>query len=179
MILTDREIVAALRCKHISITPTPSDDALSPTAIDLTLGDSFSVWDENPGVIIRPGVPGYSYSRLLKHQQTFKSNTFTIKPKTLVLAWTRETVDLPVCSKIAARVEGKSSMARVGVGIHITAPTIHSGFRGQVQLEMYNFGPHEIILDAGMRICQLIFEQTLGTPEQGYGGVFLDQKPEP
>ncbi len=95
----------------------------------------------------------------------------------LVLAWTKETVDIPGCSRLAARVEGKSSLARLGVSVHITAPTIHNGFRGPIQLEMYNFGLNEIVLDAGMRICQLIFEQTLGMPEQGYAGVFLDQKP--
>lgn len=177
MVLTDREIVAALRCKQIVISPPPNDDALSPTAIDLRLGNSFSVWDKNPGVIIRPGAKDYSYSKLLKFQNTVTSDTFTFAPQMLILAWTFETVDIPVCSRLAARVEGKSSLARLGVGVHITAPTIHSGFRGRVQLEMYNFGPHEIILDAGMRICQLIFEQTLGVPEQGYGGVFLDQKP--
>jgi dCTP deaminase len=41
---------------------------------------------------------------------------------------------------------------------------------------MFNFGPHEVILDAGMRICQLVFEQTLGTPEKGYQGMFLKQE---
>jgi dCTP deaminase len=66
-------------------------------------------------------------------------------------------------------------LARLGVGIHITAPTIHSGFEGQVQLEMFNFGPNTIVLDAGMRICQLIFEQNVGTPEKGYEGSFAKQ----
>lgn len=46
---------------------------------------------------------------------------------------------------------------------------------GQIQLEMYNFGPHDIILDPGMRVCQLIFEQTIGTPNKGYAGGFLGQ----
>jgi dCTP deaminase len=64
----------------------------------------------------------------------------------------------------------------LGLGIHVTAPTIHAGFRGQIQLEMFNAGPQTIILDAGMKICQLIFEQTSGTPEKGYSGVFAGQK---
>jgi len=43
---------------------------------------------------------------------------------------------------------------------------------------MFNFGPHEIVLDAGMKICQLIFEQTRGTPEKGYQGIFAGQGPQ-
>lgn len=66
-------------------------------------------------------------------------------------------------------------MARLGVGIHVTAPTIHSGFAGSIQLEMFNFGPHKIVLQAGMRVCQLIFEQTYGTPNKGYKGMFAGQ----
>jgi dCTP deaminase len=91
------------------------------------------------------------------------------------LAWTAERVSIPVNSRLAARVEGKSSLARLGIGIHITAPTVHSGFEGQIQLEMFNFGPNAVTLDTGMRVCQLIFEQTVGTPEKGYAGSFAKQ----
>ncbi len=84
---------------------------------------------------------------------------------------------LPVHSRLAARVEGKSSLARLGIGVHLTASTIHCGFSGAIQLEILNSGPNEIILDAGMRICQLIFETTTGTPEKGYQGLFLNQAP--
>jgi dCTP deaminase len=93
-----------------------------------------------------------------------------------LLGWTKETVELPLSSRLAARVEGKSALARIGLGVHITAPTVHAGFRGSIQLEMVNFGNHDIILDQGMRICQLIFEQTVGTPEKGYAGQFAGQR---
>jgi dCTP deaminase len=59
--------------------------------------------------------------------------------------------------------------------VHMTAPTIHAGFVGQIQLEMYNLGPYDIILDAGMTICQLIFEISFGTPIKGYEGQFSGQ----
>ncbi|HZU88717.1 MAG TPA: hypothetical protein VE993_05615 [Stellaceae bacterium] len=78
-----------------------------------------------------------------------------------------------------ARVEGKSSLARLGLGVHLTAPTIHAGFKGQIQLEIVNFGPHEIILNVGMPICQLIFELTFGTPAKGYIGHFAAQVSDP
>ncbi len=59
----------------------------------------------------------------------------------------------------------------------MTAPTIHSGFSGNIQLEIFNNGPNKIVLDAGMRVCQLVFEQTYGTPVKGYKGLFAGQKP--
>ena len=89
---------------------------------------------------------------------------------------TKETIGLPVTSRLAARVEGRSSLARLGVGIHVTAPTIHAGFKGPIQLEIFNFGPFEIGLEPDMKICQLILEQTLGTPQAGYSGQFFGQK---
>jgi dCTP deaminase len=102
---------------------------------------------------------------------------YFLKHGDFVSAWTREVVSLPVHARLAARVEGKGSLTHLGIGVHLTAPTIYCGFSGPIQLEMLNSGPHEIILDAGMRICQLIFETTTGTPEKGYQGLFLNQIP--
>jgi hypothetical protein len=65
----------------------------------------------------------------------------------------------------------------LGIGVHLTAPTIHCGFIGPIQLEIINTGPNEIILDAGIRVCELIFELTTGIPETGYQGLFLNQTP--
>src|SRR5262249_50017381 len=103
------------------------------------------------------------------------------------LGWTLETVQLPSRSRIAARVEGKSSLARLGMGVHVTAPTIHAGFGyadrdpgwpgNPIQLEIWNTGPRPIRLKHGMKICQLIFEWVDGTPEQGYEGQFRLQGP--
>jgi dCTP deaminase len=106
-------------------------------------------------------------------------NGFHFKSRSLLLAWTRETVILPYTSRIAARVEEKSGLARLGMMVHMTAPTIHAGFTGQIQLEMFNLGPYDIILDAGMAICQVIFEVTFGTPAKGYAGQFAGQSAKP
>ena len=178
MILTDREIEIALERRQISIEPRPPREALSSTSIDLTLADTFAEWLPRHGLPIRPGARGYVYSEIARElQRRVKRNQYTLSPRAFVLAWTAERVSIPVNSRLAARVEGKSSLARLGVGIHITAPTVHSGFEGQIQLEMFNFGPNPIVLDAGMRVCQLIFEQTVGTPEKGYHGSFAKQAP--
>ena len=177
MILTDREINAALDHHYVTITPRPSAEAFSSTTVDLTLSENFTEWAGNAGLMIRPGATGYKYTSLIGQQNSIQQAQYTLKPHSFVLAWTKEEVSIPIHSRLAARVEGKSSMARLGISVHVTAPTIHCGFEGPIQLEMFNFGPHEVILDAGMRICQLIFEQTLGTPEKGYQGIFLNQRP--
>lgn len=175
MILSDREIRIALQDKVVSIDPLPDlTVAISSTAIDLTLADSFRVWPEMGGMSIRPGSSEYSYTKIAKLQEVHKG-PFALKPQNFVLAWTSEKVTIPFKSKLAARVEGKSSLARIGISIHVTAPVIHSGFTGQIQLEMFNFGPYEVVLDPGMWVCQLVFEQTIGTPERGYDGMFSEQ----
>ena len=177
MILTDREIRIALEEEHIIVSPQPDlSVAVTSTAMDLTLGKVFKTWPKVNGMSIRPGDKDYKYSDFAKLQEKWtESPFFPLKPKAFVLAWTAETVALPEKSKIAARVEGKSSLSRLGISIHVTAPTIHAGFRGEIQLEMFNFSENVVILDPGMWVCQLIFEQTYGTPERGYDRGFLGQ----
>ena len=176
MILTDREIQLALANGQIEITPPPAGDAYASTSVDLTLDAPGEVWKHLPGQPIRPGAPGYSYASLAGRKDQIASlDGYTLVPGGFLLAWTGERVALPITSRLAARVEGKSSLARLGVGVHLTAPTIHAGFVGRIQLEMVNFGPHEIILNVGMPICQLIFEMTFGTAAKGYAGQFAGQ----
>ena len=180
MILTDREIEIALRHRQIIVDPMPDlATALSSTTLDLTLSDRFATWKKLPGATLHPGRAGYSYRDLEQIQDKVAQQSFRLDPRGFVLAWTREEVVLPLHSRVAARVEGKSSLARLGVGIHVTAPTIHSGFSGNIQLEIFNTGPHIVELDAGMAVCQLIFEQTYGTPNKAYGGMFAGQKAAP
>lgn len=100
---------------------------------------------------------------------------YLLAPQKLILGWSAEYLNLPKDSRVAARVEGKSSLGRLGLGVHITAPTVHAGFDGRIRLEIVNHGQLPIRLRVGMRICQLIFEQTLGTPETGYSGRFAGQ----
>jgi dCTP deaminase len=176
MILTDREILIALREKQVIIDPEPDlSVAVSSTTIDLTLSDTFKEWPGTKGLSIRPGADGYKYSEIARLQKSVIPGPYTLASKGFVLAWTAEKITIPYTSRLAARVEGKSSLARLGVTVHATAPVIHSGFRGPIQLEMCNLGPNEIILDPGMYVCQLVFELTTGTPERGYSGIFQDQ----
>lgn len=92
---------------------------------------------------------------------------FVLRPNKLVLGKTLEHVELPILTdgiSLAARVEGKSSFARCGLLVHFTAPTIHSGFKGTITLELINLSPLDIALYPNMPICQLIIEQVQGIP---------------
>ncbi|MGH6892133.1 MAG: dCTP deaminase [Dongiaceae bacterium] len=111
----------------------------------------------------------------LTEQVMITADGFELLPRRLALAWTREFIDLKFDTRLAGRVEGKSSLARLGLGVHVTAPTIHAGFKGRIRLELLNHGSRPIRLRLGMRICQLIFEQTFGTPDHGYQERFLGQ----
>lgn len=135
-----------------------------------------------PGVdqLVSPGTKGYSYNAFVKDYSDPKEigmDGYILEPKAFVLGWTEQDLTLPTCSRLAARVEGKSSLARLGIGVHITAPTVHAGFRGPIQLEICNHGTLRVKLLPGMPVCQLIFEQTLGTPQKGYKGQFYGQMP--
>jgi dCTP deaminase len=181
MILTDKEIADALDKGFLVIKPRPTQEAFSSTTVDLTLAGAFAEWPAAKGLIIRPGEGGYSYNEVKKLQTEVRADSFTLKPHSLVLAWTAERLSIPAASQLAARVEGKSSLARLGLCVHMTAPTVHSGFGSvrplPIQLEMVNFGPNTLILDAGMPICQLIFERTGAPPDKPYAGKFQQQGP--
>jgi dCTP deaminase len=185
LILTDREIQIAIERELIRIDPRPTEKAFSSTSVDLTLDPSitkFKAPEAGVETVIDPNhvdfSPEQSLADLTETIEIAKDG-YLLPPKTLVLGWTREYIDLKTSSRLAGRVEGKSSLARLGLGIHVTAPTIHSGFNGRIRLEMINHGVLPIRLRSEMRICQLIFEATLGTPERGYRGQFSGQTAPP
>ena len=191
MILSDGEIKAALLRKDIVIDPSPGEEQYTTSALDLILGaevlepktQSELGTEEPTGVerplIIDPGnidVKGFlqKYSKPLP---TEPDGSVVIRPGKFVLGITREFVELPRKSKIAARVEGRSTLARLGLVVHLTAPTIHSGFGGHIVLEMCNFGNFALRLYPGrLRICQLVFERVGRTPKGPIKTKYASQK---
>jgi dCTP deaminase len=179
MILTDREIQRFLREGLISIEPNPPLDAYDSTAVDLTLDPLIRVFRTTvPGLIIDPSAPGYKATELIRSATDpldITEHGWDLPRGMLVLAWTKERVELNYKGKVAARVEGKSGLARIGLGVHVTAPTIHAGFPGTIQLELVNHGPLPIKLRRGMAICQLIVETIKGTPSKAHKSQFAGQ----
>ena len=184
MILTDREIHAAVVSGQILIVPLPQRDAFSSTSVDLTLAPTIRLWRRNnvAGVeerVISPGGVGYDYRRVVNvftDSLELGDEGFVLEPGAFLLGWTAESIELPSVSRLAARVEGRSSLARLGIAVHVTAPTIHAGFKGQLQLELCNHGTLRVRILPAMSVCQIIFEQTLGTADKGYSGIFADQR---
>lgn len=93
---------------------------------------------------------------------------YALKPHNFVLAQTLEKVEFPMTGNgpfYAARVEGRSSVARYGMLVHFTAPTIHTGFGpAPITLELINLGHNDILLTPNVRVCQLIIEELSSRP---------------
>lgn len=168
MILSDRDIFKEIKRGGLKFTPPVELDQISASSIDLRLADVFTVpktprdgisMTIDPGKI-SPEVVHEEYSKVVTLGPGRK---FELKPQDFVLGYTLETVELP--NYLAARIEGRSSMARLGVSIHQTAPTVQANFRGQLRLEISNLGPYSVLLEPGTRFCQLIVEQ-LSSPAQ-------------
>ena len=165
-ILSDQEIWFLIQSVRLKIDPIPEQEAVSPSAIDLTLGSSFRVFEEieedNDSAVtlsidtrqsgrVMDALERYSTTEVIQD-----GGSLELKPGRFALAWTREHITLP--NFLAARVEGRSTAARVGLSVHQSAPTVHSTFSGRLQLEMTNAGPFTIQLFPGQTICQLILE---------------------
>ncbi len=194
MILSDRETQAARARGAIRITPEPMAAAWSSTAVDLTLDGPLSCWeipkDQESSLLICPHGTDFNFaalSRQFGREIPLDERGHVVEPFAFLLGWTVERIQLPHTARLGARVEGKISLARLGLGVHVTAPTIHAGFGASedpqhlgssIRLEIWNIGPFRIKLEKGMPICQLIFEWVDGTPEQGYRGQFTVQGPE-
>jgi dCTP deaminase len=151
-ILTDDEIRANIESGYIGLSPYDSE-MINPNSIDVTLGDHFIYYTENT-VPIDP-----FDSRTINYcTESIHSREWLIEPGQFLLATTRETIMLP--SNVVAAIEGKSSLARVGLSIHVTGGWIDSGFSGKITLEMFNANVRPIRLVEGMRIGQIVFFKT-------------------
>ena len=191
MILSDGEIKEALRRRAIIIDPLPREEQFTTSALDLILGDEIlelktpeELAQEEPAGVERPLVIDPSEIDIRRFLQKYgkplprqPNGSYVLPPGKFVLGITREYVELPRRSKIAARVEGRSTLARLGLVVHLTAPTIHAGFPGHIVLEMCNFGSFPLRLQPGrLAICQLIFERVGRVPQSGVKTKYAGQR---
>lgn len=178
MPLSNIEIWAEMGAGRLRITPPPDPDRVVGSSIDLLLHEELIVLPGrveglsiNPSEIDVMDMLGKFGERITLSDSD--SQIFKLEPHRLVIGKTFEEIELPL--HLAARIEGKSSLARLGLSIHITAPTVQTGFKGRLVLEMYNVGPFDLQLKPRMKIAQLIIEK-LGLPAtEGYTGTFQSQ----
>lgn len=167
MILSDRDLKERLSRGDIRMDPALDlETQIQPASIDLRLGYEFQTFNYTRQALIDPADPE-SFQQLTSVMQLEAGERFIVHPGEFVLATTLERVEVP--NDLVARLEGRSSIGRLGIVIHSTAGYIDPGFQGTITLEISNLGRIAVALYPGMRICQISFE-TLSSPvSQGYG----------
>lgn len=149
------------------------EERLQPASIDLTLSDEFRIPENGSTIAVDLGRPE-TYVSLTKQVNVATGEGFVLHPGEFVLASTVERVSLPAV--IVARVEGKSSLGRLGLIVHATAGFIDPGFEGDITLEMTNLLRVPIILRPGLPICQISFSYMNAPPDKTYEGRYQGQR---
>jgi dCTP deaminase len=163
VLLSDRDIKAELDAGRIGLEPL--DPAMiQPSSIDVRLDGLFRLFDNHKYAYIDPAEDQPELTHLV---ETKPDEPFILHPGEFVLGATFEQVTLP--DNVAARLEGKSSLGRLGLLTHSTAGFIDPGFSGHVTLELSNVATLPIKLWPGMKIGQLCFFQLSSPAENPYG----------
>lgn len=167
MVLSDSDIKKALKDKKIRITPTPDlKIALGSCSVDLRLGNVFRVFEYSRNAFIDPSKKDYS-NEVTREVKVKNGEKFIIQPGDFVLAVTLEKVQIP--SDMMGRLEGRSSLGRLGIVVHSTASIFDPGWNGNCVLELGNLGRMAVSLTPGMRICAMTFEELKSPAKTPYG----------
>ena len=170
MILSDRDIRSALEAGRIVIEPF-SPDAVQPSSVDLHLDRRFRVFRNSryPFIDVRQDQPDLTELVAIEEEQPF-----ILHPGEFVLGSTLERVSLP--DDLVARLEGKSSLGRLGLLIHSTAGYVDPGWDGNLTLELSNVANLPITLYYGMKIGQISFQQMSSPVDVAYGDERIGSK---
>lgn len=161
-ILSDKTIKEYLKKGKIAIEPLEDEKQIQPSSVDMRLGDEFKVFK----VVRKPYIDPKDPEDIASYMESTKvepGEAFIIHPNEFALATTNEYVKVP--DDLVARVEGRSSMGRLGITMHVTAGFIDPGFEGKITLEISNIGSMPVALYPGQRVCQIVFE-TMTTPSE-------------
>ena len=162
-VLSDATIRELVEAQKITIEPWDAAN-VQPASVDLRLGDSFRVFHNHRASAIDLRNPP---TNLTEEVVIPEGEAFVIHPGEFALGRTLEYVELP--DDIVARIEGKSSLGRLGLIVHATAGFCDPGFKGTLTLELNNLTRVPILLHPGLPIAQLSF-MTLDRPaERPYG----------
>ena len=170
MVLSDRSIKAELAAGRIAVEPCDVND-IQPSSIDLHLGSRFRVFRNSRYPYIDPMV---EQRGLMEMVEATSGEPFVLHPGEFALGATTERVRLP--HDIVARLEGKSSLGRLGLLIHSTAGYVDPGWDGTLTLELSNVANLPIVLTPGMPIGQISFMQMSTPVDRPYGSPGLGSK---
>ena len=164
MILSDRDIKKYLKLGKIKVKPNPVfKNQLGPCSLDLHLGNVFKTFkpSQYPYLDIKRKIDFEEFMEEIKIEDRAP---FILQPKSFVLTTTKE--EFSIDNTLMARLDGRSSLARLGVVIQLTAARFDPGWQGKAVMELGNMGTMPVVLYAGVtRICALTFE-TLSSPAE-------------
>lgn len=163
MLLSDRDIRAEIDSGRVVLEPYDAA-MVQPSSVDVRIDRMFRLFDNHKYSVIDPAQEQPELTRLVEVE---RGEAFVLHPGEFVLASTYEVVTLP--DDVAARLEGKSSLGRLGLITHSTAGFIDPGFSGHVTLELANVATLPIKLWPGMKIGQLCFFRLSSAAEHPYG----------
>ncbi len=164
MILSDATIQEMIKSQELIVKPL-DEHSIQPASIDCRLGTHFLSLDDNRMDVI-------SLRSDIIYRE-FEEKAVTIPPHSFLLATTMEYIELP--DHVTAFVEGRSSIGRIGLFIQ-NAGWVDPGFKGRITLELYNANSLPIRLEAGRRICQLVFCKMDRTAQVPYHGKYQGQE---
>lgn len=170
MVLSDRSIRQQMAAGRIVVEPCDPRD-IQPSSIDLHLSDQFQVFRNSRYPYIDPSM---EQQGLMDAVEATLDEPFVLHPGEFVLGSTVERIELP--DDIVARLEGKSSLGRLGLLIHSTAGYVDPGWIGTLTLELSNVAKLPIVLTPGMPIGQISFMQMSTPVDRPYGSPELRSK---
>ena len=163
MLLSDRDILSYVDSGRVRLEPW-NRQMIQPSSVDVHLDRFFRLFNNHRYPVIDPAADQSELTRLV---DVPAQGSFVLHPGEFVLGSTYETVTL--ADDVAARLEGKSSLGRLGLLTHWTAGFIDPGFSGHVTLELSNTATLPIILYPGMKVGQLCFFQLSSAADKPYG----------
>ena len=191
MYLSDIDLKEAVQCGALIVKPLPEDE-IGPTSIDLHLGPikEAQIWDveklteDNKERGLSPrelSIARMTYATIsrqylieppreadidAKDLVFRRENAIILRPYGFVVWQTKEVAGTPIENpKYICFIDGKSTRSRTGLIVHLTAPTIHAGWSGNITLEMTNCGPLDLVLHVGDAIAQLTVARITQRPE--------------
>jgi dCTP deaminase len=188
MILPDHKIIAL--CQPTTLVPIDTDrypsqmkeidqvpmiepfdeSQVEPASYDVRLGNDFKIFQRDKTI----GIDFAQPADITRHVRIEDGDYLTLHPGEFVLGVTREVVHMP--NGIVSRIEGKSSVGRLGLMVHVTAGFIDPGFNGPITLEMYGVHPLALMLRPGIKIAQLSFHTMLSAAKNPYSGRYQNAK---
>ncbi len=153
MVLSDRDIKREMAAGRIRVEPLDEKD-IQPASVDVRLGSNFRIFKNSSNAYIDPTVEQHGLTESIDVPE---GETFVLHPGQFALGTTLERI--AVADDILGKLEGKSTLGRLGLMIHSTAGYVDPGWDGEITLELSNVATLPIVLHPGMRIGQMSFER--------------------